>query len=272
MMNESIINLILLSDRRKDLLFLLKEGPRDIDIIKEMLRVDASTIQPHIKKMKYIGLINEKNKVYSLSEIGKIIAENLQPFLNTVGFFEENAEYWKSHDLDSIPEFLLERIDELEHSEVLEPDASRLGETPKTLLENMLKSKKIVTFTSYFHPEAPSIYLELVENGAEVTLCVTQKVAERLFSRSREETLELIRAEKSKFLILRKPAAIPSVIVTDCFLAFKLLETDGKFRDQLVFCSGEKALIWGKELFQYCAEGAKPLDEEGFLRIMELEY
>jgi len=272
MMNESIINLILLSDRRKDLLFLLKEGQKDIDTIKEVLRVDASTIQPHIKKMRDAGLINEINKVYSLSEIGEIIVENLQPFLNTAGFFEKNAEYWKSHDLDSIPEFLLERIDELEHSEVLEPDASRLVETPKTLLENMMSSKNVMTFTSYFHPEAPSIYLDLVENGAEVTLCVTQNVAERLFSRSKEETLELIRAKKSKFLILRKPAAIPSVIVTNCFLAFKLLETNGKFRDQLVFCSGEKALIWGKELFQYCTEGAKPLNEESFLRIMESDH
>lgn len=268
-MNESIITLILLSDRRKDLLFLLKAGPRDIDTIKEILSVDSGSIQPHIKKMKSAGLIYEKNKVYNLSEIGGIIAENLQPLLNTVGFFEKNFEYWRTHNLNSIPNFLLERIYELGNSEILEPDSGHLAETPKELMESMTCSKKIVTFSSYFHPEAPSIYLELARKGIEINLCITQNVAERLFLSSREETQELIRAKKSKVFILRKPAVIPSVIMTDSYLVFKLFETDGIFRDQLVLCSGESALRWGNELFQYCTDTAEPLSEEDFLKIME---
>jgi len=270
MMKESLINLILLSDRRKDLLFLLKDEPRDIDTIKEMLKVEASSIQPHIKKMKDAGLINEKSNVYSLSEIGEVIAENMRPLLNTVEVFEENAEYWKSHALDSIPDFLLERIDELGHFEVLEPDAGHLAETPKILLENMLCSKEVMTFSSYSHPEAPFIYSQLVEKGIEVTLCITQNVAERLFLSYREETKKLFKVNKSKLFILRKPAAIPSVIVTDRFLAFKLFEKDGKLRDQMVLCFGERALCWGKELFRHCMETAEPLNEKDFLRIMEL--
>lgn len=69
-MKQCLLNLILFSGRRKDLLLLLKEKPRDIDSIKELLKVDASSVQPHIKKMKDSGLIIERNKIYSLSEIG----------------------------------------------------------------------------------------------------------------------------------------------------------------------------------------------------------
>lgn len=269
-MKEPLINLILLSDRRKDLLFLLKVEPRDIDTIKETLKVDASSIQPHIKKMKDAGLINETNNVYSLSEIGEVIAENMQPLLNTIEVLEENAEYWKSHDLDSIPAFLLERIDELEHFEVLEPDIGHLAETPKILLENIFCSKEIMTFSSYTHPEAPFIYSQLAEKGIEVTLCITQNVAERLFLSYRDETKKLFKVNKTKLFILRKPAPIPSIIVTDRILALKLFEKDGKLRDRIVLCFGERALRWGKDLFRYCVETAEPLNEKDFLRIMEL--
>lgn len=112
-------------------MFLLREGPRDIDAIKELLNVDAGTIQPHIKKMKDAHLLVEEKKVYSLSEIGKVIVENLAPFLNTIEVFEVNEDYWKTHDLTSVPDFLLDRIDELGHCELLEPDVEHMLETPK---------------------------------------------------------------------------------------------------------------------------------------------
>ncbi len=267
---QSLITLILLSNRRKELLFLLKKEPRDIDTIKELLKVDSGSIQPHIKKMKDAGLITEKNKTYNLSDIGEMLAENLQPLLNTAEVFEENTEYWKSHDLSSIPYFLLERIEEIEHFELLEPDAEHLAETPKILLENMLNSKEIMTFVSYSHPEAPFIYSELAERGTEVTLCITQNVAERLFSSYREETEKLFRVNNSKIFILRTPTTIPSIIVTDRFLAFKLFEKNGKLRDQIILCFGEKALCWGKDLFLHCIETAEPLFEKDFLQIMKL--
>jgi predicted transcriptional regulator len=261
-MKQCLLNLIFFSGRRKDLLLLLKEKPRDIDTIKELLKVDSSSIQPHIKKLKESCLITEKNKVYMLSEMGEVIVENMQPFLSMAELFRENPEYWLSHDLSSIPDFLLERIDELGHCELLEPDIGHLVETPKTLLENMMSSKEVLTFTAYSHPQAPSIYAELAERGVEITLCMTEKVAERLFLNYREEAEKLAQSRNSRLFILRKQAKIPSLIVTDRFLALKLLEINGKLRDQILLCFGKKAPCWGKELFSYCMEAATPLEKE----------
>jgi len=264
-MKQCLLNLILFSGRRKDLLLLLKEKPRDIDTIKELLKVDASSIQPHIKKVKDFGLVTEKNKIYRLSEIGEVIVENMQPLLSTAEFFGENADYWLNHDLSSIPEFLLERIYELGHCELLEPDTEHLVETPKVLLDSMSSSRELLTFTAYSHPQAPLIYTELSEKGLEITLCITENVAKRLFSNYREEARKLSGARNSRLFILRKKAIIPSLIVTDNLIALKLFETGGKLRDQLVLSFGENAVFWGKELFEYCTEAAEPLDEKEFL-------
>ena len=261
-MKQSLINLILFSDRRKDLLFLLREEPRDIDTIKELLNVDAGSIQPHIKKMRDAHLIIEEKKVYRLSEIGKIIVENMEPLLNTIEVFEINDDYWKTRDLTQIPDFLLERIDELGHCELLEPDAEHLFETPRAFMEEILSSKEVLTFVSYFHPEAPSLYADIAENGTKHVLCMTENVIERLFSSFPEEADRLSRNKNSKIFVCRKPAPIPSIVVTDRFLALKLFENDGKLRDQILISTEEKALGWGKELFWHCIKVTESLEEK----------
>lgn len=261
-MKQSLIDLVLFSDKRKDLMLLLKEKPRDIDVIKESLSVDAGTIQPHLKKMKAAGLIIEADKTYCLSTIGEVILENLQPLLDMATVFERNPEYWSSHNLNSIPYDLLKRINEIGNFELLEPDTQHLAETPKKLLENLFSSKKILTYVAYFHPQAPSIYAELAGSGAEITLCMTENVAKYLFAHYPDEAKRLYRAKNSKLFVLSKPAGIPLVIVLDSILVFKLFELDGKFRDQLVLSSGKGAILWGIELFEFCMQQAEPLDKK----------
>lgn len=261
-MKQSLVNLIFYSDRRKDLLLLLKEEPKDIDTIKNLLNVDASSIQPHIKKMKDARLIIEEKKVYRLSEIGEVIVENMEPFLNSIEVFKVNFEYWRNRDLTQIPDYLLERIDELGHCELFEPDVEHMLETPKVFIDNIQSSKEIFTFVSLFHPEAPSLYADLAENGSKLTLCMTKNVIDRLLSSFPEEAERLFKSENSKIFICQKPAPIPSIVVTDKFLVLKLLENDGKLRDQLLVSTEEKALGWGRELFWHCMQVAEPTEEK----------
>ncbi len=249
-------------------MFLLREGPGDIDAIKELLNVDAGTIQPHIKKMKDAHLLVEEKKVYSLSEIGKVIVENLAPFLNTIEVFEVNEDYWKTHDLTSVPDFLLDRIDELGHCELLEPDVEHMLETPKAFIENIASSNEILTFVSYFHPEAPSLYADLAEKGTKITLCMAENVILRLFSSFPEEAERLSISENSKIFVCQKPAPIPSIVVTDRFLSLKLFENGGKLRDQILISTEKKALDWGRDLFWHCMEVVEPVEGKTFFQLL----
>jgi predicted transcriptional regulator len=71
-----------------------------------------------------------------------VILENLQPLLDMATVFERNPKYWSSHNLKSIPDNLLKRINEIGNFELLEPDIQHLAETPKKLLENLFNLKK----------------------------------------------------------------------------------------------------------------------------------
>jgi predicted transcriptional regulator len=163
-MKISLIDLAFLSEKRKDVLLLLEEGPKTGDEIKTALNVNSTSIMPQIKKLKEGRLIvqDEKNS-YRLSDMGEIVVEKMEPLLDTVRVFEENYDYWINHDFTAIPEHLLNRIDELGNYFMLEADLNRLFEVPEDFKNNLLESRNIKIFLSYFNPLYIEIYSELIK-------------------------------------------------------------------------------------------------------------
>ena len=70
-MKISLIDLAFLSEKRKDVLLLLVEGPKTGDEIKTALNVNSTAIMPQIKKLKEGRLIiQDKKNTYRLSDMG----------------------------------------------------------------------------------------------------------------------------------------------------------------------------------------------------------
>ena len=63
-MNSSLLDLILFSEKRKDFLLLLKEGPKSIEEILEKLQVSRTALLPQIKKLKDENLVIHENEMY----------------------------------------------------------------------------------------------------------------------------------------------------------------------------------------------------------------
>lgn len=102
-MNSSLLDLILFSEKRKDFLLLLKEGPKSIEEILEKLQVSRTALLPQIKKLKEENLVIHENEMYRLSLIGEIIVEKMQPLLYTLAIFEKNEDFWAERKLTPIP-------------------------------------------------------------------------------------------------------------------------------------------------------------------------
>ena len=258
-MKQSLIDLIFLSRKRKQLLLFLNKNPGTRDEIRDLLQISPASVRPQLKIMKDSGLIVEEKNSYELSKVGKVLVGKMQDFLGAAELFEDNFEYWAKRDLSVIPPFLRDRIEELGHCELFEPGPAHMFETPLHLAENLLESKEVLTFVSYFHPEAPFLYEDLVKRGVELKLCMTEEVAGHLFREYPEEAGVMQQANNSKLSICRRPVKLPSIVVTDRFMVLKLYEKDGKPRDQLLISSEERALSWGRELFMYYRELSEPI-------------
>ncbi|WP_292391186.1 helix-turn-helix transcriptional regulator [Methanosarcina sp. UBA5] len=251
-MNSPLLELIFLSEKRKDLLLFLKDGPKSISEIKENLNVGLVAILPQLKKLRENSLISKTGDVYSLAPLGIAIAGRMKQMTDVLNVFGSKYEYWANHSVESIPDPLRERIGELASCTFSEPpDRTRLFEPHREFVENLMKSKKISGIASVFHPLYPSLFLTFAKNGVDVSLLVTRPIYKRIKEEYRAEMNEFLKFENASFYVYDKKIEI-AYVVTDRFLSLTLPFSDGTYdHKEDVLCFDPQAIQWGEDLFAY---------------------
>lgn len=259
-MKSTLIETLWLSEKRKKLLLLLIEGPRDIEQIKKSLNVTSRAMMPQIKILKDKDLIFEENGVYRLSNIGEIIVKNMNPLMNTLMVIEENKEYWANRDLNHLPSDLFRRLGELGHYFIVEPDLNHMFELPIEFSANIKNSKHVMTCASYFHPAYPKLYSELAEKGIEMTLVLTSSIFNRMQKDSPAELENIISKDNTRLFVYDGEIDIPTVTVTDWFTYICFFDIEGRYDHKQIMSFDENALQWSKELFQYYMDLSKTVE------------
>jgi predicted transcriptional regulator len=250
-MENFLLDLILLSEKRTNVLLLLLEGPMDIESIKKTLNASATAIQPQVKKLKEQHLIIQEKNLYRLSGIGEIVAKKMKPLLDTFSVLEENEDYWADRDMKEIPHFLLRRINELGYCTTIEPYIDYMFEMIPAYVENAEKATRLEAAIPYFHPLFPSFYLKIAENGASVSLVLPESVLKRWVEDYREQTEKFIKMENTRLFVCTGCEKIPAVTAADNFTAIALFPKNEVFDRKYVLGFEPGALAWGKELYDY---------------------
>lgn len=248
-MSSSLCDTIWLSEKRKNLLLLLMEGPRDIEQIKTSLNVTSKAMMPQIKILKKQGLVLQNENTYMLSEIGKLVVGNMLPLLNTLEVLEENKEYWTSRNTSVIPQEQFMRLGELGECMVIEPDLNHLFDLPREFTENLIKSRCIMSSLSYYHPLYSSLYSRLAKSGAEMEIVLTKSVFDRLKNDCRDELETLLDSENTVVKVCEENLKLPTIAVTEKFMYICLFDKQGKYDHRKVMSFDASALRWGRELF-----------------------
>ncbi|MFZ2498490.1 helix-turn-helix transcriptional regulator [Methanosarcina sp.] len=261
-MNSPLLELIFLSEKRKDLLLFLREGPKTIEEIKIYLDAGLVAILPHIKKLRENSLVLKAGDVYSLSPLGIAVAGRMQAMVDLLNVFGNHYDYWAIHAVECIPSPLRKRIGELSNCTFSEPpDRTRLFEPHREFVENLAKSKKIKGTASIFHPIYPSLFLTFAKMGMDVSLLVTPPVYERTKGEFEAEISEFLKFENANFYVCSKEIEL-SHVVTDRFLSLTLPFSDGTFdHKEDVLCFDSVALQWGEDLFEYYRNRSEKITE-----------
>lgn len=261
-MNSPLLELIFLSEKRKDLLLFLKDGPKTISEIKENLNVGLVAILPQLKKLRENSLISKTGDIYSLAPLGIAIVGRMKPMIDVLNVFGSKYEYWANHAVESIPDPLRERIGELTNCTFSKPpDRTCLFEPHREFVENLMKSKKISGIASVFHPLYPSLFLTFAKNGANVSLLVTSPIYERIKEEYGTELCEFIKFENANFYVCSKKIEL-AYAVTERFLSLTLPFSDGTYdHKEDVLCFEPQAIQWGEDLFAYYRKISDKLTE-----------
>ncbi|AKB73610.1 hypothetical protein MSLAZ_0349 [Methanosarcina lacustris Z-7289] len=252
-MKQQLVNLLFFSDKRKNLLLLLAEGPLNIDKILDLLQIPRISLLPHIKKLKEEGLIVQNGAVYRLSIIGDILVTKARPLLDAASTFEDNNYFWSHRKLDSIPFHLLRRIGELKGSQLVEPGLTHGFDLFPETINHFTGSSKVMLLFSYFHPQIPSFSLELAKKDVKMQLIFSRDSFDR-FSGDFRDTGEEILAKKNASIFVHAgiPLEIPSLIaISETAVLLGFFNQKGRFEGQYLLSFEPRALAWGRELFKY---------------------
>jgi predicted transcriptional regulator len=246
-----LLELIFLSDKRKQLLLFLKDGPKNIDEIKETLDVTSTAILPQIKKLKEKSLVVQEDKNYNLSLIGKVLVEKIQPLVSIIEVFEDNFDYWAERDFQGIPPSFRKRLGELQKCKLIQPDLDRMFELDPEIVENLSKSSRILECIAYFDPSLISMSQELAKEGVNLSFLMSRPVFQHYSKDYLKDFRNMLTFENVKFFLYSGELRIANLTVTDRFVMISLFPKNQKHFDRESLISYEpSALKFGNELFE----------------------
>jgi predicted transcriptional regulator len=255
-MDKALIDLLFMSQKRKDLLLLLKNGEKTIEEIVDTLNVNPTGMLPQIKKLKEEHLVLQEDREYRLTPLAEIVVEKMEPLLDTLQVIEENTDYWQERDLTALPRIFLERLNELKCCFLVRPDPDNIFEPPAVFLENIRKSKRILSFSSIFHPVFSEMFLANQDEDTEITLIVTGKIYERLKT-DFENELKLYQArEENRLFIGTSETKVAMLVKTEHFMAADFLTSKGSFDQETIIGFEPAAMKWAEDLILHYREQA----------------
>ncbi len=256
-----LIDTIFFSDKRKNLLLLLKDGPKTIEEIKTKLEVSSSPIMAQIRVLQKDELIVQKRDVYELSVKGKLIIPKMEPLLSTFQVFDENYDYWARQDLSTLPPHLLDRIGEFKNCKEIIPERTHIFDYPPEIIDPLQRSRTVMEVSSFFRPGYPHLYLNLAKKRIEVSLVLERPIYTKLISDYRKEVEEFINMKNTRLFVCDNRIELASSIVTDHFVSLSLVSKDGRYYNHEMVSFEKSAISWGQELFSYYMEMSEQIQQ-----------
>lgn len=256
---ETFSETIWYSEKRKNLLLLLLEGPKTSEEIGYRMGVSWRSMMLPVKELKEMDLLLQEDDIYMLSTIGRLLIENMKPIADIIEVLDKNIDYWADRNLKVIPKNLCRRLGELGNFSFIEPGLKDMFELPTKVVNSLSGSTYVMSVISFFHPSYLPIYTTISSKGNQVTLVFTESIWERIEKDFKNEIDEFKKYTNVEFFIYSGTFTPPSIIITDVFMLLSIFDKKNKYdhRDILIF--DERAFHWGKELFFHYLHSSKKM-------------
>jgi predicted transcriptional regulator len=247
-MDRMLIDLLFMSQKRRDLLLLLKNGGRTIEEIVDILNVTPTGMLPQIKKLKEEFLVIQDEREYRLTPLAEILVEKMRPLLDTLEIIEEHEIFWQERDLSDLSPAFLERLNELKPYSLVKPDPDKIFETSRVFLKNIEKSKNILSLSSIFHPALPEIFLRTEDKNIEISLIITKRIYERLKNDFEEELKSYLARKNRQLFVCADEMKIAMLTKTELFMMADFLTWKGDYDQESIVAFEPASLKWAEEL------------------------
>lgn len=258
---KQLLDVIFASDKRKNVLLMLHDGPQEMELILAHLDTTRQALLPQMKILKEHHLIYQSDDSYGLTGMGKIVVDEMEPFLNTIETLDENSNYLEAHNIDAIPEPFLKRINHIRGCTIIEPSIVNSHDMNADYLEVALRSRKVYFVFTFMHPSCPLILSQLANSGVNIEIIFSKELVLKLRDSWNKEFKHFLGYENIRFYQYDEYPGISSITVTDEGFLLRLLFNNNEFSNKQLICGGSKGRQWGKDLYDHYRKNATLITE-----------
>jgi predicted transcriptional regulator len=238
------------SDKRRNLLLLLRSGPRTWDEIKTLLNVTATGMLPQIKILEDENLLKREDKIFSLTPMGNVLANHMEPFIGTVNVFDKNKKFWQEHAIGELTREILFDIRDLGNYRILENSDEEIFDI-NSFLNNIAGAKSVKGISHTIHPKYPHFFLSMAEKGTDASLIFTPGVFKILKEKYHSELDAALKIRNLRMYVTKKDIKF-SFTVTESYFSISLFYKNGVFDSKNDVVSRDpSALLWGERIFEH---------------------
>lgn len=261
MVKKLLLDVIFASEKRKNVLLLLQDGPKDTQKLMESLKTTRQSLLPQIRILEEHHLIDQLDDSYKLTVIGERIVDRMIPLLSTINVLGFNLDYWGERDLEFIPPELMDRIQELGEYQVNEPSISNIHELNKEFTRASANSGIMRAVTTIFHPDFMDLFALWTQNRTEITMIISGELFEKLREQNRSDFQELLDNEYITFYLYDRPFNFVYFAFNDECILMTMLTKEGWYDNKELISYESTALAWGQDLFKHYMKDSTPIKE-----------
>lgn len=261
-MKKDLLDIIFASEKRKNVLLLLLEGPAEMEIFLRSLKTTRQALLPQIRILEESNLVKQKDSIYELTTIGKLIAEKIKPLLGTLDVFDSGIDYWGERKMDFIPPQLLLRlrdicpctvVSNIPPTEICAPSAQAV--------ESGKRSKGQTSVATFLFPNFPSILAGFKQHGVKMSLVVSPELLERMKQTRDGKYRDLLNSDTVDIFVYPGSMDFMAFGYNDFSFMMRMFTRTGEPDQKYVISSSPSALEWGKELFIHYMKDAVQVTE-----------
>jgi predicted transcriptional regulator len=250
-MKKSLLDVLFMSEKRKQVLLLLQEGPQEMEYLLNSLDTNRQALLPQVRILEEHYLVDHYRDTYELTVIGKLIVDKMKPFLDTLETIDNHISYLGTHDIDFIPPHILKRIKEVRGCEVIEPSLVNIYEINMDFVEMSKGSSSFFFIFTFMHPAFPTIMEQFIRNNINASIVMSKEMLKKITEEWQDEFYRFVSSGKVKFYLCQKDIKLLSLSLSDNCLVLRLFSKDNEFSNRQLFCCNPEAYQWSKDLFEY---------------------
>jgi len=256
------IHAIYSSRLKIQILLTLLHNTASLGLLREITGSTSQALIPKIRSLEKQGLIEAVNYGYCLTPLGRVVAMNVEGFVEIIGGIDQHHAFFTGHDLSDLPLAFLSRIGDLYSSEPKQDTTTDMFYVYSHYLEILKDATFIHGISSVASPGLAQFIAEKVVTGIPVDLVVNHEVIELLTKEPYASNMQGLLGFSNFSVWVTTEKLRVGLTVTDKYLSLGLFKKDSDLYDSStdLFSNDPRAVEWGENLFRYFKERSAKLD------------